>query len=427
VRTREGRRLSIPLSGVAAKSDEAADERALLVAGAVAELVDAHRGAEAKALGAALGRATSPIELAEARAAVAQAVEEGKRPKAVTVRQFAERWTGGGLAREFPDQVKAIDQGDNVTRFERYVFPLLGRRAIGELMRADGDKVMARLPAGIENRRAIAQTLYRLARLAVYVGLLARSPFPVGWLPRLAPLKGKPFLYPDEDAALLGCTAIPLRRRVAYGLLDREGFRPAELVGRRGKRGAPAAPPMGWDAIDLLRGVVRLDVNKTADPRPWSLDPGVARALRAWHTLQGDHSFMVGELVGVDDIDDPYVVDAIPKLAEHLRADLKTAGVTRAELWDRTRERSRLRAHDLRGTFVTLSLANGKTETWVADRTGHKSSAMIYRYRRAARTAAELGLGPLLPMDEAIPELRAAATAGGPGAGKTRRARSKTG
>ena len=65
-----------------------------------------------------------------------------------------------------------------------------------------------------------------------------------------------------------------------------------------------------------------------------------------------------------------------------------------------------IRAHDLRGTFVTLSLANDRTEAWVQDRTGHTSSNMINLYRRTARTAAELGLGELLPLDEAIPELR---------------------
>jgi len=46
--------------------------------------------------------------------------------------------------------------------------------------------------------------------------------------------------------------------------------------------------------------------------------------------------------------------------------------------------------HDLRATFITVNLANGRTETWVADRTGHRSSVMIDRYRRAARTWAEL-------------------------------------
>jgi hypothetical protein len=42
----------------------------------------------------------------------------------------------------------------------------------------------------------------------------------------------------------------------------------------------------------------------------------------------------------------------------------------------------------------------------VADRTGHKSSTMINGYRRQARSATELGLGPLKPLDQAIPDLR---------------------
>ena len=56
--------------------------------------------------------------------------------------------------------------------------------------------------------------------------------------------------------------------------------------------------------------------------------------------------------------------------------------------------------------LVTLSLANGRTETWMADGRGHRSSATINRYRRSARSAMELALGALLPLDQAIPELR---------------------
>jgi len=81
------------------------------------------------------------------------------------------------------------------------------------------------------------------------------------------------------------------------------------------------------------------------------------------------------------------------------------SSATRAELHHDGVNRRKLRVHDLRATFVTLSLANGRTETWVADRTGHRSSQMINRYRRAARSAAELGLGGLVPLDVAIPEL----------------------
>ena len=75
-------------------------------------------------------------------------------------------------------------------------------------------------------------------------------------------------------------------------------------------------------------------------------------------------------------------------------------------LFAKGHDRLPIRAHDLRGTFVTVIQAAGKTEAWVADRTGHRSSQMINTYRRTARTYAELGLGELTPMVEAIPELR---------------------
>jgi hypothetical protein len=108
----------------------------------------------------------------------------------------------------------------------------------------------------------------------------------------------------------------------------------------------------------------------------------------------------------------------VDKLAEQLRRDLKRAGVTREKLFERSATRQPIRAHDLRATFVTIALATGKSETWVADRTGHKSSTMINRYRRKARG---WNVGTLDALDIAIPELTSSAvprerpTGGGPG------------
>jgi hypothetical protein len=53
---------------------------------------------------------------------------------------------------------------------------------------------------------------------------------------------------------------------------------------------------------------------------------------------------------------------------------------------------------------VSVALANGKTESWISDRTGHRSSQMIAKYKRIARTFAELALGPLTDMHKALPE-----------------------
>lgn len=96
---------------------------------------------------------------------------------------------------------------------------------------------------------------------------------------------------------------------------------------------------------------------------------------------------------------------SVGSIAVQLREGLKQAGVTRAQLFEQSGKRIRLRAHDLRATFITLALMNGRTEDWVRTRTGHKTSQMIARYRREAATAAELALGCLHPLHEAIPEL----------------------
>ncbi len=94
-----------------------------------------------------------------------------------------------------------------------------------------------------------------------------------------------------------------------------------------------------------------------------------------------------------------------------LEASTKQAGIYRAALFTKTKSRMKTRAHDLRGLFVSTALANGRTETWVMDRTGHRSSVMVNRYRRVARTMAEAELGDLVPLDEAIPEIAAALAA----------------
>ena len=67
----------------------------------------------------------------------------------------------------------------------------------------------------------------------------------------------------------------------------------------------------------------------------------------------------------------------LERAAEQLRLDLKAAGVSRAVLYEQSATRQPVRVHDLRATFVTVSLANGKNEGWVMDRTGHTTPHML--------------------------------------------------
>ncbi|WP_437662304.1 tyrosine-type recombinase/integrase [Sorangium sp. So ce1182] len=70
---------------------------------------------------------------------------------------------------------------------------------------------------------------------------------------------------------------VPLCFRIYYGFLTREGMR------------ADEAGTLEWSDVDLKRGAVVLDENKTDDPRAWALSPDVVRALRAYRELCPDN------------------------------------------------------------------------------------------------------------------------------------------
>ena len=314
-----------------------------------------------------------------------------------TFAQVAKKWTSGELHRDFPDHVRGKDSELDAARLERLCAIDVGGIRLGDvpidrLTLEHADAVLRDLPAVAKRpgtRRHYAQLVHRVLSLAVYpLKLIKASPLPRGWLPKPGKPPAYPYLHPADDALLLASKAVPLEWRVFWGFCDREGARVGEAAQMR----------LGVE-LDLDRGTVSLDENKTDDPRTWAVGDDVQRALSRWCELR---KLSRGDLVFTDHAGDPITVG---KLAEQLRTHVTAAGIDRPELTERGTNRGRLRAHDLRGTFVTLALATGRTETWVADRTGHRSSQMINRYRRGARSAKELGLGWLAPLDETIPEL----------------------
>ena len=270
--------------------------------------------------------------------------------------------------------------------------PWIGDVPLRDFKIQHAEKVLAKLAeqdlAGA-TLRGYAQVIHRVLALAVYPGkLLAHNPLPEGFLPDKGPERAKSFLYPSEEAALLARRDVPIERRMLFGVLAREGLRLSEAL------------DLTWSDIDLGRGTLSLDDNKTDDPRAWALAPDVAEALRRWRKLRPKAANVFDRArLGSDK----------RKLAGALRDDLRGAGVERPALFASSDARMALRVHDLRATFVTLALASGRSEAWVTDRTGHKSSAMVAGYKRQVRTAAELNLGWLAPLDAAIPELCEAA------------------
>jgi len=306
-----------------------------------------------------------------------------------TFREFAEEWTSGKLHTRFPDHVKRKKTAqEDVYRLEAHVYPSIGDLPLALVTLEDADRVMRALDDALSvgSRRQVAQLLHRILSLAAYPArLIETCPIPTGFLPKPGAPKAQAWLYPEEEAGLLACPEVPLLYRLFYGFLAREGMRRDEALS------------LTWSDVDLARGTVTLGENKTDDPRAWVLGVDVVRALSLWRERQGlQASPQVFS----------HVTHALDRahLAAVLRIHLAKSGAARPELFQRTAHRTPMRAHDLRATFVTLALASNKTETWVCDRTGHRSSQMLNRYRRSARRAAELNLGWLAPLDTAIPE-----------------------
>ena len=241
-------------------------------------------------------------------------------------------------------------------------------------------------------RRQYAQLIRRVLELSAYpLRLIPSNPLPRLFLPKVRNDLELQVLYPDEEAKLLACVAVPLAYRMTYGFLARMGFRKSEVIGDT----ETDAEPLRWRAFDLERGVVRVARSKTEKPRPVPLDAGVCRALVTWKKSKRPSK------------DAPvFAVDL--RNAETFREHLREAGVLdRPELFTRARDSLPIRVHDLRATFVT----DGRPDSWIRDRTAHRTVSMLDRYRRAVRTLEELNAGPLVALDLAIPELAAANTA----------------
>lgn len=222
------------------------------------------------------------IELVGRLAAKAERGEEIRASGSVgpTLREVALMWTSGELARKFPDHVRAKRSvKDDVQRLDAHILPLVRDVPIAAFAIEHAERVMAALPSTLApaTRRQVAQVLSRVLSLSVYpLRLRESNPLPRGWLPRNGQRKALAFLYPTEDAKLLACIEVPLAHRLFYGVAAREGMRKSELLS------------LTWSCVDRERGAMRLDENKTDDPRAWALDPGVTEALRLWHAMRDE-------------------------------------------------------------------------------------------------------------------------------------------
>ena len=367
-------------------------------------LSEAGKHAEAQLL---LTRAAAQIDpkrfaLVEAKAAevAASANGEPRTRKVTTFRDVCELWWSGELHRMAPDRVaKSADVSIANARSQLSVIcQTVGDVPITRFTLQTAERALAALPRGLmrTTRRAYAHRIVHMLNLAASppLGVISASPLPARWAPKKGPRRVFAWLYPDEDKRLLLSRSVNIEHRWLWGFMYREGVRIAEALKLR------------WRDLDLERGVINLDRNKTRVPRSWMLCTHVARALRDKQRRDGAE---VGDKVF-------HVEFGVRKASAAFRADLRAARIDRPEFWEDTDERAPIGTHSQRRSFVTLHLANDKTEAWLMARTGHTTSAQLNQYRQAARFAHELRLGLPLPMDELL--LGGGARGGGSGHGR---------
>lgn len=258
--------------------DEAAAERRAVKVRELADLLArAGHSARAPIILEEAGRAPSEHDFMEA-VRIAEALRAGKgtkKPRVAepTFRELADRWTDGRLAREYPDHVGTKKTADHDEARVEVICSVqlapgltFGALPLSAVTLDHCQAVMANLPERAKRpatRRQYARVLHRVLELAVFpCRYLTASPLPRGFMPKIGKPPAFPYLYPDEDAALLAWSAerataegvaddrpgIPLVRRLLWRFLAREGCRTSEALGLR----------VGLD-VDLERGVVRLD------------------------------------------------------------------------------------------------------------------------------------------------------------------------
>ncbi len=368
------------------KSD--AEQRALRMQALSTALVRVGKLNEARVVleEAAKQRTERAFAAIEARA-VQLASEVKQAPTAerpMTFAEFAQQWTSGELGERFPRTIVPENCAE-YQRNSRQRLAMLGKVLatvpIAEITKEQCNAALQSLPKELRGvslgNYCIA--LRRLMQLAADCGYRESSPLPRGWGRVDHERREMAFLYPTEDAKLCGCAAIDIARRVLWGFLAREGLRKGEAFG------------LSWTELDLETGVIRSDFNKTSRGRRWVMEPGTTRALKWWKA----HS--KGSIGKVFLPMNSYTASQI------FRSDLVTAGIDRPELFEHNARRHKIHVHDLRGTFVTLSIAAGRSERWIMQRTGHATSAMISRYDRDVGLATELGFTKgLSPLDVAL-------------------------
>jgi integrase len=323
----------------------------------------------------------------------------------MTVEDLCELYVKEGCATK-----KASTLKTDTSRIERHIKPLLGRKRLSNVRRADVERFLADVATGktavtektkargkavvTGGRGAATRTLGLLGAILAFAvdrGLLPTNP--VRGVKRFADRKMDRFLSPAEVSRL----------GVALESLETEGAHPyglaiVRLLALTGARKSEIAA-LRWSEVDLERGALRLADSKTGE-KTISLSPGAVSIL-ADVERHADISFVFPSTRAMQTKArgrSPLKLarsEAEPAMVTRGRgAATRTLGLSSkghyqgaAKVWEEARKRAELsdvRLHDLRHTFASFGAAGGFGLPVIGALLGHRHSATTARYAHLA-------------------------------------------
>lgn len=262
----------------------------------------------------------------------------------------------------------ATDRG----RIERHIKPLLGKKRIGEITRADVEKFMRDVAAG---KTATDEKTKKHGRAIVEggKGTATRTVGLLGGIMSFAvsrqlrpdnPVRGVK-RYPDRKGERYLSAAELARLGEALASMEQEGANPAaiaiiRLLAFTGARKNEVAR-LRWSEVDLERGYLRLGDSKTG-----------AKVI----PIGAPASEVLANLTAVEE--SPFVFPATS-------GDAAFQGTEK--VWRKLRERAgfpELRLHDLRHSFASVGLARGDALPVIGAILGHSDIKTTSRYAHLA-------------------------------------------
>lgn len=333
-----------------------------------------------------------------------------------TVKEWCERWI------EEREERGLASASHDRARMDMHVLPIIGSRPVGRITSREIERVVTHLDKRVRAGKMSWKTAVNVwgnvtkafddAAHSKDPTLRVRADNPAVGIrgPDRGVKKVKAFLFPNEAHALLACEAVPLAFRRAATLAIYLGLRAGELRA------------LQWADIDLDHGTIHVhrgfdrEANETKSTkgkaaRRFTFEANLRPLLEAMHREAEGRGLV---------LDQRWFWSSATELREHLR----TAGVTRADLFETDETRKNVTFHDLRATTLTWMAIRGDDPLKIRARAGHSDLQTTEGYiRTAGEIEGAIGevFGPLPPSlgfnghgEARGPEIRSASMPFGP-------------